>query len=157
MRIAFGPYMRSGKDTACEYLKKRHGGIIFSFSERLYKTTRKIQKSLGFPIEKDRNLLLLVGKYATDKNSLIFVKDTEEKIKNTNKETNIFISDVRKPEEAEMLKKNGFTIIKIVRNHPEKTFSEMEEKMAETNYFDITIENNGTLEEFYGELEDIFG
>ncbi|AEA07074.1 putative deoxynucleotide monophosphate kinase [Lausannevirus] len=155
MRIAFGPFMRSGKDTACDWLKETYGGKIFRFSHKLYKATEAIQKTLGLPIEKDRELLLLVGKYANEKNPLIFVEQVLEKILEQPQDMNIFISDVRREEEAQMLKRQGFVLVKITRDC-ERTFCEMEEKMSKSDLFDIALENNGTLEEFLKTLDGTF-
>ncbi|AQQ73665.1 putative deoxynucleotide monophosphate kinase [Kurlavirus BKC-1] len=155
MRIAFGPFMRSGKDTACEWLKETYGGKIFRFSHKLYRATEAVQKTLKLPVEKDRELLLLVGKYANDKNPLIFVEQVLEKILEQPEDMNIFIPDVRREEEAQMLKKHGFILVKITRES-ERAFCEMEERMSKSGLFDMTIENNGTLEDFLRSLDKIF-
>lgn len=155
MRIAFGPFMRSGKDTACEWLKETYGGKIFRFSHKLYRATEAVQKTFDFPVEKDRELLLLIGKYANEKNPLVFVQQVLEKILDEPQDVNIFISDVRREEEARMLKEQGFVLVKIARDS-ERTFCEMEEKMSKSNLFDMTIENNGTLKDFLRTLDETF-
>ncbi|AHA46089.1 putative deoxynucleotide monophosphate kinase [Insectomime virus] len=155
MRIAFGPFMRSGKDTACEWLWGIHGGKIYRFSHKLYETSEAVQKTLGFPVEKDRELLLLLGKYAKDRNPTVFIDQVKQKILEQDESTNIFVSDVRREEEAEMLKEQGFILVKILRDC-EKQHCEMEEKMSKSDIFDITIENNGTLEEFTRKLGLLF-
>lgn len=155
MRIAFGPFMRSGKDTACEWLKETYGGKIFRFSHKLYKTSEAVQKTLGFPVEKDRELLLFLGKYAKEKDPYIFVDQVKNKILQQEQSTNIFVSDVRREEEARMLKEQGFILVKILRDC-ERSHCDMEEAMSKSSLFDIVIENNGTLEEFFETLDDLF-
>ncbi|BAU80128.1 conserved putative deoxynucleotide monophosphate kinase [Tokyovirus A1] len=154
MRVAFGPFMRSGKDTACFFLQKKHGGKILSFSQLLYKAHNKVLETFDMPIEKDRKLLLLLGEYATSKNSLLFVDQVEEQI-SLNRKGNIFVTDVRKKEEAEMLRRNGFVLVKIQRDVP-REFSELEEKASSLDIWDVVVENNGTLQEFEKKLEMLF-
>nr|WNL49873.1 deoxynucleotide monophosphatekinase [Marseillevirus sp.] len=155
MRVAFGPFMRSGKDTACLFLRERYGGKILSFSWLLYKACDQLQKTLGIPVEKDRPLLLQIGAYAKEKDPLVFVKQVREQIELHNKD-NIFVSDVRRKEEADMLKQQGFLLVKILRD-TEREYSEMEEKAAALDVWDIVLENNGTIQEFEAILEQILG
>ncbi|AMQ10771.1 putative deoxynucleotide monophosphate kinase [Brazilian marseillevirus] len=154
MKVAFGPFMRSGKDTACEWLKDMYGGKIYRFSHKLYETTEAVQKTLGFPVEKDRELLLLLGKYAKDRNPTVFIDQVKQKILENSGE-NIFVSDVRREEEAWMLKEQGFILVKILRDC-ERSYCQMEEEMSKSDIFDITVENNGTLEEFIRKLGILF-
>lgn len=151
MRVAFGPFMRSGKDTACLFLQKEYGGKILSFSWLLYKACNQLQETLGIPAEKDRNLLLQVGAYAKEKDPLVFVKQVREQIE-LNREGNIFVSDVRRKEEADMLKTQGFILVKILRDVP-REYSEMEEKASALDVWDIVLDNNGTLQDFEESLK----
>nr|WQM87153.1 conserved putative deoxynucleotide monophosphate kinase [Marseillevirus cajuinensis] len=154
MRIAFGPFMRSGKDTACLFLQKKYGGKILSFGWLLYRACNQLQETLGIPIEKDRELLLWIGAHANSKNPFVFVEQVREQIEMHRKD-NIFVSDVRRMEEAEMLKKQGFLLVKILRDIPRES-CEMEERASLLDVWDIVIENNGTLQEFEAQLSDIF-
>nr|WRK65126.1 deoxynucleotide monophosphate kinase [Marseillevirus futianmevirus] len=153
MRIAFGPFMRSGKDTACLFLQKKYGGKILNFSWLLYRSCNQLQQTLGIPVEKDRKLLLWIGAYAKSKDPLVFVKQVREQIE-LHRDDNIFVSDVRRKKEAEMLKEQGFLLVKILRDIPRES-CEMEERASCLDIWDVVIENNGTLEEFEAQLSNI--
>jgi Deoxynucleotide monophosphate kinase len=154
IRIAFGSQARIGKDTAVEYLLKKHGGVSFSFASTIYDVLYYTQQKCDFKLEKDREFLQMVGTWARQKNPNVWVNVIIEKIKKI--EDSIFISDVRFPNEVEALKKLGFIFVKIERNENEKLLKhESETALLNVKWWDYKIENNASLDEFYEKLDEI--
>jgi hypothetical protein len=79
-------------------------------------------------------------------------------------ETNLFISDVRFPNEFHMLRNNGFILVKINRDealrvaagavsldHKSETLLDAYPDEA----FDYVIDNNGTFKDFYFKIDEM--
>lgn len=122
IRIAFGHKARSGKDTAAEYIKRviPHATIIH-FSDPVYGICANIQAIAGKPAKKDRKLLQFIGEGLKDvyDDRAIWVRVAELRIRQilaSNENASIVIADLRFPEEAEMLRGYGFTLVNIIRN-----------------------------------------
>lgn len=114
LRVAFGHKARCGKDTAASYMTNKYGGVVQRFASPLYAITERIQESLGSHVEKDPSLLQMIGetlkcRYGAD----VFARALETRLQ---RDTNIFISDLRFPEEATMLKTHGFILVNIQRD-----------------------------------------
>lgn len=116
MRLAFGCTAGVGKSTAVAYLKNKYRGVELNFATPLYQVLDHAQTTLGFEKEKDRRFLQWVGtEWARDKNPDIFVNHIRNRILETPRGTNIYVSDVRFENEYEMLKENGFQMVRIIR------------------------------------------
>ena len=171
MKIAFGYKMSSGKDTCVDYIIQKYGGHKVSFSKYLYDILHYAQKVCGFDIEKDRKFLQWVGtEWAREKDPDVWVRLTiqeSEQIEKDkkNEKKNIYCSDVRFLNEFEALKKNGWIMIKI--NRPENKsdvrigtgsslhISENILDKVNDKEWDYIIENNGTKENLFQNLENI--
>ena len=154
MKIAFGHKMRSGKDTAVDYLISVYGGERISFAKPLYDIMHYAQSRLGIETHKDRKFLLMCGKWGRSINEDIFVDCaiTESK----KKEGNIFISDVRFLNEFYKLKNDGWILVKINRSNTDQSFDISETELDNVNKdWDYIVDNNGTLNEFYDKLDII--
>lgn len=173
--VAFCGKMRSGKDTAAAYEIKSYfptTGIILKFADPLYELESLIYNYIGYPIPSDktkrRSLLQYIG---TDFGRLnvdpdIWVKLAEKHIMEKFKK-DIFITDARFPNEIHLLDKLDFHIIKInvdenIRIQRGATNLTHESETALDN-FDFsklqtfsTITNNGSLEDFYKQLDEVF-
>ena len=112
IRIAFGCQKRVGKDTACQHLQTLYGGKILHFSDDIYKIMKHAYETIGIDYEKDREFLRFVGQWARDKQEDVWIKSLMNKI---NDDENIFVGDVRLPNEFNTLRKNGFTMVRIIR------------------------------------------
>ena len=161
MKIAFVGKMRSGKDTAADYIMSHEHGVIVKFADPLYKMQHAIYEILGIPEPKrDRKLLQLLG---TDWGRATFGEDVwvNTLIKNLPKSGNIYNTDCRFVNEAEVLKAEGFTIVKIIRddNLREEAGAEHVYHKSELEIdlikWDFIITNNGTLEQFYSSLDKV--
>lgn len=156
MKIAFGHQARSGKDEAASYLASKFGdSLILSFSEPVYDIMHYAQRICHFKEEKDRSLLRAIGMWARDRNENTWVDILIEKV-NSSQLRHIFVTDVRFPNEYNALKKLGFVMVKIKRDVDDSELRNHESETSLLEYdWDITIENNSTLEDFYRKL-DIF-
>ena len=161
LKIAFGGKMGTGKDCAVHYLSKKYNGVHLSFAKPLYDILYYAQKQCKFPKTKDRKFLQFIGtEWAKNINSNVWINLL---IQNTPENTNVFVSDLRFPDELEALKNNGWICIKLLRTH--NNFREgtgdgnhCSETLIETipdNKWDFIINNNNNITNFYEQLDKI--
>ena len=157
-RIAFGHQARVGKDSACNYLSSKfQNSIIIRFASPVYNIAEQIQMQLNKSLEKNPRLLQLIGLglrevYGDD----IWSSQVESQIQSLTTQ-NIFIPDLRFKNEADMLKKHGFLLVKIIRKNREidRDPRHKSEIDLEDYPFDLVIENDGTINEFYNKLDKL--
>lgn len=155
MKIAFGCQARVGKDIACKYLQTKHGGVVLHFSDALYNILHFAQETCRFSIEKDVQFLQWVGMWARSKNPAVWINTL---LGNVPKDDNVYIGDLRFRNEFQALKDAGFTCIRIIRDdRPIDRDPNHASEIELLNYdsWDYTIINNGTLQEFYDQLDQI--
>ena len=162
MKIAFGYKMGVGKDTAVEYLINKYGGKQISFASPIYDILNYAQNRCGFKKEKDRQFLQYIGtEWARKKEENIWVRLALESI---SENTNNFLSDVRFKNELDALKNDNWICIKINKEKVEKNregtgntkhSSETELDCVPDDYWDYIINNNGSIEDFYKQLDNI--
>lgn len=155
LRLAFGCQKRVGKDTACEYLKKQHGGHILSFAQPLYEIMNSTQNKLNLPKKKNREFLRMVGMWARKQNEDVWVDYLINQLNKIPIENNVFISDVRFENEMEALKDNGFTLIRILRFPDNLDDIHISENSLLNADWNLEIENNGTIENFHYSLDGL--
>ena len=155
VRIAFGHQDRVGKDTAAEYLSLVYDGHHLAFARKLYQVCHTVQQILRKPSEKDRKLLRGIGELFKDVyGKSVWADILEKEIKDIPKHESIFISDLRFPEEYDMLSKHGFQLVKIVReNRAVSDPTHVSETALVDHSFHHTVENNGEKEDFYKKLD----
>lgn len=161
LKIAFGYKMGVGKDEAVSYLTRKFGGKKVSFADPLYKIMSYAQLVCGFPVKKDRKFLQFVGTdWAREQDPDVWVNIAMKGLDTTK---NLYISDLRFPNEFRKLKQNNWKCVKIVREHNKERegsgnnlhTSEKLLDMVEDESWDYIIENNGCLEEFYQKLDNL--
>lgn len=156
LKIAFGCQARSGKDTCCDYLQKEYGGQILRFSGSLYDILHYAQETCGFEREKDTKFLQWIGtEWARQKDPDVWVKTTIGKV---TQKSNTYVADLRFENEARALKKDGFVLVKVLRDsrpidRDSKHQSEVD--LLDYNGWDYVINNNGSLKDLYLEIEKI--
>jgi hypothetical protein len=150
--------MRSGKDTAVDYLINKYGGNKITFAKPLYDSLFYSQKLFNFEENKDRKYLQIVGDWARSIDKNVFVNIALNKVINKviNNE-NYFCNDLRFLNEFEELKKNNWICIKIIRNTNinDKHQSENELDFINDDLWNYIIYNDSTIENFYKQLENI--
>lgn len=160
MKIAFGYKMGVGKDEAVSYIKRKIDGRQISFAGPLYSIMFYAQEVCGFEQQKDREFLQYVGtEWARKNDPNVWVRLAIEKSSMIN--GNIFLTDLRFPNEFEALKNDGWLCVKINRSYTEgregsgnkSHHSEKALDLIHDNRWDYIIDNNGSLEEFYKKLD----
>lgn len=184
MKICFTGKMRSGKDTAAEYLIKKYGGVIYKFADPLYEMQEEIYRIAGLPYTsntKDRVLLQLLGtdwgRKTIDPNIWVNAMDNRlhhfDQLENLSRKgslfsstlytTNLFITDARFPNEIEVLRNHGFKIIQVIcddeireERGASNTGHSSETSLDDFKDYDMSIFNNLTLEDYYVILERLY-
>ena len=173
LKIAFGYKQRVGKDTACDYLVKQHGGAKLSFAEPIYAILNYAQETCRFEKGKDRRFLQYIGtEWARQIDSNVWINLLIDKL---NKNNHVFVSDLRFRNEMDALKAHGFTCINIIaepdvsrsdiwRPLPfgQRVGEEQDVPRHQSNVdlddcisWDYTIRNDSSIESFYVQLDDI--
>jgi hypothetical protein len=155
LRIAFGCKAGTGKSESVKYLIQKYGGTELSFAKPLYEILHFSQEKCGFPIEKDRKFLQYIGTWARKKDPNVWVRLLCEKLEEIPKEENIFVSDVRFPNEFNALKHKGFTMVLINRDISNEPWRNHLSENQELKSWDFTINNNFSLEDLHYELNKI--
>lgn len=172
LKIAIMGKSGAGKDTVADYLIEKYGFTKIRFGTALYEICEKYFDMNG----KDRKLLQDVALAMRSVKSTVFVDIAEKEILNTN--TKIVVPDLRQPNEYEMLKRNGFEFL-YVEADLEKRIDRLEkrdnikideeyidriennpvevacEEIVRTSEGIIRIENNGSLEDLYSQIDFI--
>ena len=162
LKVACGYQMGVGKDEACGHLQRKHGGVIVSLSKPLYDIMNYAQQRCGLPHVKDRKLLQLIGTdWLGSYKPNILAQLALNDISTNYKESNVYISDLRLMDQFNMLRENGFIMVKIVRPRDESMIhnragtgssqhrSEVELDSIPNKKWDSIIYNNGNLKHLY--------
>lgn len=162
MKIAFGYKCGVGKDTAVDYLIQNHGGTRLSFASPIYDIMNYAQQVCGFPLQKDRKFLQMVGTdWARSIDPDVWVRTGLSRSKAI--QGNQFISDLRFLNEFYNLKTNGWIVVKLVRERQEERKgsgrhehqSEIELDQLSNSEWDYVIYNDGSLEDFYQQIRKL--
>jgi hypothetical protein len=179
MKIGFGHKQRSGKDTAADYLISKYGGMKLKFADPLYEIESLCHKFVNLPPPNTytkaqrRDFLQFIGtQWGRTLDYNVWARMMDDKLTklesiyqpspklfdSIDMEAHFFVTDVRFPNEVEVLKKHGFTIIRIDRSEELRDLTgnpnhESEISLDGHHYYDHIIDNNGTLEELYAKLE----
>ena len=169
-RIAFGSQSRVGKDSVAAHLVQKYGGVTLSFAKPIYDIMYELQERLSFPKEKDPEFLQMIGQWACTHNPNVWINKLLDELDKVPANTNVYITDVRKKEEADALRSKGFRLLKIVRpdtlrpsgfgrplasglvvDRDPKHITETD--LEDSSLWDDIIVNDGTLEELYAKVD----
>ncbi|MGD6876958.1 AAA family ATPase [Bacillus infantis] len=165
MKIALLGKMRSGKDTVAEYGINTYGLYKFAFGDEL---KRYYHELFGYSEGKPREGYQWFGQITRQREPDIWVRKCFESIENSGLK-DIIITDLRQPNEFERCKKEGFIMVKVhcddqlrIQRILEKNdkFDKKDlhhetEMHIDTFEPDYIIENNGSLEHLYRQLDEI--
>lgn len=161
IRLAFGYGARTGKSEAVKYLVSKYGGKELSMAKAVYDILHYSQNRCGFSLEKDRKFLQMVGDWGRDKDPDVWINIVNKEIAQNSQE-NIYISDLRYPNESVMLKERGFSLINVIRDSELKSdfgsgsrCHSSEISMECYNDWEFVIYNNKSLAEFHQQLDNI--
>jgi hypothetical protein len=140
-----------GKDTFANYMEQLvHSTIKISSIDPVKKVAEKFGWK-GDKTEKDRKFLSDLKCVLTNYNDMpfIYLKLYNAIVPNDDRGTWVLLMDIREPEEIERAKKefNAKTIL-IVNDRVPHIHSNMADDNVFNYTYDITIENNGSFEEF---------
>lgn len=184
--IGFLGRARSGKDTAADYLVEHHGytkisfatpikeicKILFGFNDEQLYGEHKEDDDPNWKVS-PRRVMQFIGTDMFRKNMSELLPDIGENFwvhcakvkfqKEIEKNSNFkcVISDVRFQNEIEMINDLGGIVIKLQRDAADNRDSKYTEHESEKNIdklidFGECIKNNGSLEDFYARLIDIY-
>jgi len=137
----------------------KKGGVRKSFAAPLYDIQHYTHTRLGLKTKKDREFLQLVGDWARKQNEHIFINVLLREI---DTETgNVYVSDVRYPNEFFTLKNRGFTMVRLTRDNrfvsaDTSITSHSSENSLQDYPWDVIIRNDGDLYELYAELDQLY-
>lgn len=167
--VAFTGKPQSGKSTAVEYFIRTENRKkkLVKFAQPLYDIQEFIYAQVE-PVfrrpddfEKDRKLLQWLGtewgRETISQN--VWVDLWKAKVTDAmNDGYLVFCDDCRFDNEAQVIKELGGTIIRILRDDQgeESAKKHSSEKGISDIYVDVVIENNGTFEEYYAKLTEVF-
>ena len=162
LRLAFGCQARVGKGESVKYLVDKYGGIELSFAEPVYKILCFAQETCQFEPEKDRKFLQWIGTdWGRNQDSEVWVKCLIRRVEYISPEENIFVSDVRYPNEKKALEDRGFTLIRLIRKTKSVVGDDCSKHSSETALtgddikWSYLIENDGLLSDLYPKLDGI--
>lgn len=163
IKIAVGYKCGSGKDTFCNYImdkfKDKKCNRI-SFADPVYSILAAAQEICNLPKTKDRQFLQFIGNdWGRKIDPDLWIKIAMSKSNNNDIS---LISDLRYNNEFQTLKENGWFNVKIINNNisPSRIGNGNKNHISETELdivhdlcWDYIIYNNGTLEEFYHNID----
>ena len=178
VKIALTGKIRSGKDSVADILVAK-GFERFAFSDGIWATIQNIWGISEDYTNKPRKLLQDVGQKLREVDPYVWIDYTIHNVRATESllealgvadKTDIIITDLRQPNEYEVLREEGFTIIRV--SAPESArkqrarargddFTEQDlihETESHIDDFEVDYEiiNNGTLEELAKEVERVY-
>ena len=157
MRVAFSGRARAGKNKAAELLQNQ-GFIELRFSDKLYEIHDKVFEMVGAPVQKCGPLLQIIGtEVGRNYDPDIWVKHFQSKLDSLPANTDVVVTDCRFPNEVDVLKRNGFKVIRVHRiNRPAtgRDDNHISETALDYYDFDYNIYNNGTVEELYEQVKE---
>lgn len=162
MIIALGTRKQVGKDTVGKYLIEKHGFQRLAFADALKNEVMDLMDQVGIRYnpkdesdkERFRPLLIAYSELRRSFDPEHWVKIillTIDHIRNGG--LNWVITDMRYPNEAQVLRDRGAIIVKINRDTglPE----EPTEAVGDLIKPDFEIDNNGTFDELYAKVDKI--
>ena len=170
MKIGLIGRLRSGKDSAADYIRSNPRMVRLAFADNMKKSSRRLFPNIDTKGKNRRHLQEFAEKMREiDEN--VWVNSLNEDMqlfKNIGAESFI-VTDIRHPNELEWAIENGFTIIKVEADEAIRierarasgeifTAADLEhetERACDELEADYIVTNNGTLEEFYAQLDAI--
>lgn len=169
---------QQGKTTAARYLQ-HFGYAKFAFADPLYAMLRSMLLTAGYErseidfylSEGKENVIPEIGtscrhltrtlgtewgRCIIDQN--LWVKVARKRILKEQGDTfrrPICFDDLRFPNELELLKKHGFTLIRVVRETDRNDSHESDLALRDYDAWDHVVENNGTPEEFNFKIQKL--
>ena len=176
MKFAFSGKMRSGKDASADYVESRLKSMGFAvtrlaFAETLKRIAVFAQEEAGVPVVKDRELLQYIGVHFREINPNVWVDALARRIQEDENAWDsdvILVTDLRFPNEFEMLKNAGFTLvrtyasdsIRVMRGAEIEAMDHISETALDaydaiSGSWDWAIKNESSLEDLHSQLDRV--
>jgi hypothetical protein len=174
--MAFSGKMRSGKDTAADYIEaklKSYGMVVtrLAFADTIKRIAEYAQKEAGLPVVKDRELLQYLGaNWGRKHDPDVWVKALERKLLEIIEDDDtdaVLVTDLRFQNELEMLNRRGFTVVRTLASEEIRlargaeadalyhiSETALDQHDAACNWT-CPIRNEGTLAEFHAQLDRV--
>ena len=172
---------RSGKDTVALQLVERHGYTRVAFADRMRDAVKALNPTIRLDVEGLQwtcslaNGLEMYGweglkQYSPDVRGYLqrmgtevgrdmFGEDfwVEQALRVAGAYEQVVFSDVRYPNEAERIRKEGGVLWRVEREGIEKSDEHTSESLIETIKVDSVVKNNGTIEELFAKVDKLMG
>lgn len=151
----------SGKDTVAEHLVSKYGYKQYAFADPMYKMLEVIgvynvgrhEKERPHPIYgvSLRHMLQELGDaWGRERiNKDVWVIAAQMMMQGDPEDTKYVISDIRRENEADLVRKKGGFVIHLQRNELPKVREHGSEEGIEFKAGDVRLENNGSLLDLY--------
>lgn len=168
IKIGLVGEFRSGKDTVGDYLRSEYSFKSTYFAKSLYDVCRSLFPKRFEEGNKPRKLLQDAGSAMRQIDVNVWINKTIQEINEMGSDQ-IVVTDVRYPNEAERLRQEGFTLIKIVSPLEKRiersivdsgSFSVTDtqhesEKQVQAIETDYLINNDGSLLDLYWNVDRV--
>lgn len=174
IRLAFSGKMRSGKDTAADFVVnqlKSEGWHVerLAFADALRDIRGYAQRVCGFPEGKDRVFEQWAGtEWARNIDPDVWAKVLERKLMDPDVMASaVVVTDLRFPNEFKMLRRMGFTLVRVCASQQLRLARGAEpsalhhasetglDAFEQRDLFDWTILNEGSIDELHAECDSL--
>lgn len=178
MNLAFVAEAGAGKDFAAEYIIKKYGYSRYAFADKVREVAKLLYPDLyGDDEDKNRELLQAVGTKGREIDINVWVNamfrsiDTQRttSLSHGYRIEDIVVTDCRMPNEYKTLKERGFTFIRVVADDDvrearmrargdifkSEDMNHHTESFYDTFECDYSVDNNGTPEELYRQIDAV--
>jgi hypothetical protein len=170
---------QQGKSTIADYLAYEHGYWTISFASPILEMIEVFLRHHGLSKEEidyyckqakeqpipgiGRSYRYLARTIGTEWGRNLVRQTTwldafEKKLDRHSSRKAFCVDDLRFRNEAFLLKKNGFLLVKVVRKTDRHGLSDSHQsdvELSDYNAWDLVIDNNGTFDELYQKVKDI--
>lgn len=172
---------RSGKDTVAHHLIEKHGYTRVAFADRMRDAVEALNPIIRLNVEGLQHTCSLITglkmygweglkTYSPDIRGYLQRMGTEvgrdmfgddfwvnQGLTVASQYEQVVFSDVRYPNEADILRAKGGTLWRIEREGIEKSDEHTSEALIETIKVDAVIKNSGTLDELFAKVDKLMG
>jgi hypothetical protein len=159
MRLAFAGKMQVGKTTAADYLVRRHGFVKYALADPIKEIATTGFGWDGAKDERGRRLLQEIGTVGRNYDPEMWLQPLDARLEREDPPRAV-VDDVRLAREVAFLASRGFTVARIDRpvepvfapSSSDQSSHETEVELDEVA-FDVTIDNSGTFEQMFAQLD----
>jgi hypothetical protein len=176
MMIGLSGWARSGKDTVANYLVEKHGFVRVSFADQMRTALYNLDPTIdlmGYRISlrtavdltgwenlkaQSADVRGLMQRMGTEVGRNLWGEDfwVEAAMNLVSPDTNIVVSDVRYPNEADAIRRRGGQVWRITRDGVGPANNHDSETSLNTYSFDQYIANNESIEATWAYVENLF-